>query len=179
MTKQRYDEVRGYRAKLFFLEPARVEWVQFSLEDRHRVGIMLHPMAVPPKHEVDNHNYEYTPVPLEPLPPIPNNVFMHHLIDPGPHRRPVWLHRLPKKLNHSLLNSSDELVIGWGLHIIEGPNWVAICAAGFCITFLSGAFSTLWSILRSDVSGGFGIGSWLVSALTLAMMACFSKWSQE
>ncbi|MCJ1380772.1 hypothetical protein MMC17_003881 [Xylographa soralifera] len=179
LVKQRYDEVRGHRTKLFFLEPVKVDWVQFSLEERHRVGIMLHPMAVPPKREVDNHNYDYTPCPLKPLPPIPNNVFMHHLNDPGPHRRPTWLHRLPKKMNHSLLNSSEELVTGWGLHIIEGPNWVAIWTAAFCVTFVSGVVSTLWSVLRNDVSGGFGIGSWLVSASTLGMMAYFSKWSQE
>ena len=179
LIKQRYDEVRGHRTKLFFLEPAKVEWVQFSLEERHRVGIMLHPMAVPPKREVDDHNYDYTPCPLEPLPPIPDNVFMHHLNDPGPHRRPTWLRRLPKKMNYSLLNASEELVTGWGLHIIEGPNWVAIWTAAFCVTFVSGVLSTLWSILRNDVSGGFGIGSWLVSASTLGMMAYFSKWSQE
>ncbi|MCJ1438964.1 hypothetical protein MMC27_008354 [Xylographa pallens] len=179
LIKQRYDEVRGHRSKLFFLEPAKVEWVQFSLEERHRVGIMLHPMAVPPKGEVDNHHYDYEPCPLEPLPPIPDNVFMHYLNDPGPHRRPTWLRRLPKKMNYSLLNASEELVTGWGLHIIEGPNWVAIWTAAFCVTFVSGVFSTLWSILRNDVSGGFGIGSWLVSALTLGIMAYFSKWSQE
>ncbi|MCJ1403746.1 hypothetical protein MMC11_006969 [Xylographa trunciseda] len=179
MIKQRYDDIRAHRAKLFFLEPARVAWVQFSLEERHRVGIMLQPMAVPPKHEVDNRDYDYTPCPLGALPPIPDNVFMHHLIDPGPHRRPLWLKRIPKKLNHSLLTSSDELVIGWGLHIIEGPNWVAVWIAGFCIIFLSCALSLLWAIFRSDVSGGFGMGAWLVSLSTLGMMAFFSKWSQQ
>ena len=179
LIKQRYEEVRGHRTKFFFLEPARVEWVQFSLEERHRVGILLKPMAVPPKDEVDIHNYEYDPCPLKPLPPIPDNIFMHHLNDPGSHRRPLWLPRLPKKMKTSLLTSNEELVTGWGLHIIEGPNWVAIWTAGFCVTCLSGVVSMLWSIIRNDVSGGFGIGSWLVSVSTLAMMAYFSKWSQE
>ncbi|MCJ1286052.1 hypothetical protein MMC26_005394 [Xylographa opegraphella] len=143
LIKQRYDEVRGHRTKLFFLEPVKVEWVQFSLEERHQVGIMLHPMAVPPKNEVDNQNYDNAPCPLEPLPPIPDNVFMHHLHNPGLHRRPIWLRRLPKKMNHSLLNSNEELVTGWGLHIIEGPKWKAIWTVAICLLFISGVVSTL------------------------------------
>ncbi|MCJ1290595.1 hypothetical protein MMC34_002135 [Xylographa carneopallida] len=179
LIKQRYDEVRGHWTKFLFLEPAKVELVQYSLEERYQVGIMLHPMAVPPKDEVDKHNYEYAPCPLKPLPPVPDNVFMHLLNNPGPHRRPIWLHRLPKKMNHSLLNSGDELLTRWGLHIIEGPNWAAIWTAAFCLTFASGLFSILWFVFRNDVSGDFGIGSWLVSASTLGMMIYFSKWSQE
>lgn len=179
LTKSRYDEVRGHRSRFFLLEPTAVEWVQFSLEERHRVGILLRPNAVPPKAEVVGLHYEYAPCPLDTLPPIPDNVFLHHFANPGDHRRPIWLHRLPKKVNNSILGSSEELVTGWGVHIIEGPNWLAVWKVAFCIVFASGLFGILWSVYRSDVSGAFGVASWMTSVLTLLMMVCFSKWSRE
>ena len=179
LTKQRYNEVRGHRIKFSLLEPVAIEWVQFSLEEQHRVGILLHPLAVPPKNEVDSNHYEYNPCPLEPLPPIPDNIFLHHLNDPGPHRRPIWLQRLPKKVNDSLLRSGNGLVTGWGVHIIEGPNWLAVWIVGFCIVFSSGLFAVAWSVWRGDVSAGFGVAGWMASVLTMTIMVCFSKWSRE
>lgn len=179
LTKQRYAEVRGHRSRFFLLEPTAVEWVQFSLEERHRVGILLRPKAVPPENEVVSKHYEYAPCPLDALPPIPDNIFLHHLTNPGPHRRPVWLRRLPKKVNDSILGSHDELVTGWGVHIIEGPNWLAVWQVAFCIVSTSGVFGITWSIYRSDVSGAFGVASWMTSVFTILMMVCFSKWSGE
>jgi len=179
LTKQRYEQVRGHRSRFFLLEPTAVEWVHFSLEERHRVGILLRPKAVPPENEVVSKHYEYAPCPLDALPPIPDNVFLHHLTNPGPHRRPVWLRRLPKKVNDSILGLNEELVTGWGVHIIEGPNWLAVWQVALCIVFTSGLFGILWSVLRSDVSGAFGVASWITSVLTILMMVCFSKWSRE
>ena len=178
LTKQRYEAVRGHRSRFFLLEPTAVEWVHFSLEERHRVGILHRPMAVPPKEEVVSKHYEYAPCPLDALPPIPDNIFLHYFTNPGPHRRPLWLQRLPKKVEVSILGSNDELVTGWGIHIIEGPNWVAVWLVALCITCTSGVFRTLWAVYRSDVSGAFGVASWISSVLTILMMVCFSQWSQ-
>ena len=47
------------------------------------------------------------------------------------HSPDTWLQRLPKKLNTSILDEArrsvgnpdaSDAVIGWGVHILEGPN---------------------------------------------------------
>lgn len=179
LIRERYKTIRGYRTRFFLIEPARVEWVQFSLENRYSVGIHDKPLAVPPEAEVESNRYEYDPCPLKSLPPIPDNVFLHHFNDPGHHRRPNWLRRIPKKVNDSLIGHHEGDIIGWGVHIIEGPNWLAISVAVFCIVLSSGVFATAWAVCRNDISGAFAVAGWMIGVLTAAMMVCLSKWSRE
>ncbi|MCJ1473586.1 hypothetical protein MMC13_002237 [Lambiella insularis] len=176
LIRERYEAVRGFRTRFFLLEPAAVQWVQFSLENRYSVGILDKPMAVPPQSEVDGRRYEFH---RGPLPPVPDNVFLHYLTEPGHHRRPKWLKRIPLKVNNSLVMHSDEEVIGWGVHIIEGPNWLALSLTTFCIMFAIVLFAILWSRCRSDISEAFTVAGSMTALLTAAIMVCLSKWSQE
>ncbi|MCJ1251064.1 hypothetical protein MMC30_008295 [Trapelia coarctata] len=130
LTKQRYEEVRGHRSRFFLLEPTAVEWVHFSLEERHSVGILLRPNAVPPKNEVVSKHYEYAPCPLDALPPIPDNIFLHHLTNPGPHRSPVWLRRLPKKVNDSILGLEPRVGNRMGRTYHRRPKLACCMASG-------------------------------------------------
>jgi hypothetical protein len=177
--RERYREVRSFRAKYFLLKPADVHFVQFSVEDRHRVGILDKPMAIPSEAEMATEGYAYRPCPLKP-PPIPANIFLHHLSNPGPHTRLLWGNRIPQKLHRSILQitTPDDLVIGWGVHIIEGLNWLAIFACALAGLLVSGIVATAWAIARDDVQGGFGIGAWLTSVEAILVMLVVTKWME-
>ena len=163
------------RNKALLLAPVSVEWVHFSLQDGHSVGILKRPMEIPPEDQVQDNVYMYDPCPLDLLPPVPDNTFMHLLENPGPHKRALWLHRLPKKVNASILSSTDDLIVGWGIHIIEGTNWLMVSIVAFLVMVLSGVFGILWSVYRSDVSGGFGVAAWMTGILTSMIMVYFNK----
>ncbi|EAQ91630.1 predicted protein [Chaetomium globosum CBS 148.51] len=113
--RERYHEVRSFRTRFFLLKPVDVHFVQFSVEDRHRVAILDKPLAIPSAAEMAAEGYAYYPCPLRP-PPIPPNIFLHHLAKPGRHPRLVWGNRIPQKLHRSILQvgMGDDLVVGVG-----------------------------------------------------------------
>jgi hypothetical protein len=84
-------------------------------------------MAIPSQAEMAAEGYAYHPCPLRP-PPIPANTFLRHLSNPGPHKNLLWGNRIPQKLHRSILQiqAPDNLVIGWGVHVIEGLNKFAV-----------------------------------------------------
>jgi hypothetical protein len=177
--REHYREVRSFRTKYFLLKPVDVHFVQFSVEDRYRVGILDKPMAIPTQAEMDAEGYAYHPCPLKP-PPIPANIFLHHLSNPGPHRRLLWGNRIPQKLHGSILQvqAGDRLVVGWGVHIIEGLNKTTVLLCTLAGLLVSGIVSVAWAIARDDVQGGFGIGAWLASVQAVVVMLVVTKWSE-
>ena len=178
--RERYREVRSFRTKYILLKPVDIHFVQFSVEDRHRVGILDKPMAIPSQAEMATEGYGYRPCPLRPLPPIPANIFLHHLLKPTEHRRLLWGNRIPQKLHRSILQaqSSEDLIIGWGVHIIEGLNKITLYSSAFGVMLVSGIVSVAWAVARDDVQGGFGIGAWLASMLGVVVMLLATKWSE-
>lgn len=69
--RKQYLSLRGFRSRFWLLKPAAISFVrvglilslktssyntQFSLENRHRVGILQKLLALPPKSEVDTKN---------------------------------------------------------------------------------------------------------------------------
>ena len=110
-------------------------------------------------------------------PPIPDNVFLHNLTSKGNHPRLIWEKRLPKKLNEQLYNSSDELPVGWGIHILEGPHWTNILWTMLVFLLISGLVTGLWSGLKHDIQGGAGLGSYLVTLLSVFIAWLTLKWS--
>ncbi|KAK0717437.1 hypothetical protein B0T26DRAFT_775806, partial [Lasiosphaeria miniovina] len=177
--RERYLEARSFRVKYFFIKPVDVHFVQFSLEDRHRVGILDKPMAIPSAAEMAAEGYGYHPWPLKP-PPVPANIFLHHLSHQAGHRRLLWGNRIPQKLHQSILQggSSNDLVVGWGVHIVEGLNKVTILAAMLVALLASGVISVTYAVARGDVQGGFGIGAWLTGVQGLVVMLVATKWSE-
>lgn len=178
--KDGYIRLRGFRATRYFLiEPVAVQFVRFCIEERHRVGILEKPLALPPEEEVIAERYQYKPCPLRPPPPIPSNIFVHYFNSSANHPRSVWIDRLPKKLRESIQNSHEPLPIGWGIHIIEGPNrhaifWMLVLFA--CLSLLA---SCMWTVLKGDIQGGFGVGAWMVSVPSVVMLAFVFKWSDD
>jgi hypothetical protein len=174
--KDGYRHLRGFRATRYFLiEPVAVQFVRFCVEERHRVGIL----ALPPEEEVIGKRYQYQPCPLRPPPPIPSNVFVHYFNSSVYHPRSVWMDRLPKKLQESIQSSCEPLTIGWGIHIIEGPNHNTIFWMLVLFVCLSLFASCIWTVLKGDIQGGFGIGAWMVSVPSVMMLAFVFKWSDD
>jgi hypothetical protein len=179
--REAYQRVRSFRARYFLLEPIDVHFVQFSLENRYRVGIHDKPLALPDQTDMTLHGYGYDPCPMVPMPPIAANIFLHHLFKPEAHPRRVWCGRMPKKLHRSILQSTgdrDTLVVGWGVHIIEGPHIFNILLMMFIILLGTTLVSVTWAAVREDVQGGFGIGAFLIAAQTLILMMVLAKWAE-
>ena len=136
--------------RYFLIEPVAVEFVRFCAGERHRVSILEKPLALPLEEEFIGKHYQYQPYPLKPPTPIRSNVFVHYLNSAAKHPRSVWMDRLPKKLQESIQNSSEPLPIGWGIHIIEGPNRPAIFWMLVLFVCLSLLASFMWTVLKRD-----------------------------
>jgi hypothetical protein len=91
--------------------------------------------------------------------------------------------RFPKKLERSLLDvrrttEIEKDVIGWGVHIIEGPNLLWITLLTLIVVVISGIVSVVYSIAMNDVSGGFGIGAWIIAFWVALVTALYFQWKQ-
>lgn len=144
-------------------------------------------MALPNTEEMRIKGYDYCPCPLKTPPPVPANIFLHHLLHEKEnaedeqknsvrkkdfHKRPIWGRRMPQKVNNSIfqMTDADDLVIGWGVHITEGLNKRNTLLATLFMLLTSGIVSVTWTVTRSDVQGGFGIGAWLTSVQAVVLM---------
>jgi hypothetical protein len=205
--KNKYHTLRGFKVramKLFLLQPFNTKFVKvhvfrgishdlanslfrkFTAEDFHRVDILHEPPIIPPEAEVLARNYEYTPCPLNSPPPISPNSFLHYLeyhATENSLRGRTWLNRLPKKLERSLLDlrRSTEIekdIVGWRVHIIEGPNMVMITVLTVIMVGISGVVSLVYSFSRKDVSGGFAIGAWIVAGWVALVTTLYYQWKE-
>jgi hypothetical protein len=158
---------------------------QFSISRAYYdlAGIHGKPSEYPPQEEVDKRHYHYR------CPKIlmPANLFLHFLRHPRGdsregHLGDTWLQRLPKKLNASILDEvqwsarnrsanaqltqeteENDIVFGWGVHIIEGPNHAGlslIIVLGIAVAFL---VSCLMVGLAKTEEQGFGVGQFLLA----------------
>ena len=100
-----------------------------------------------------------------------SDTFMHLMKCPRNCSKSVWLQRLPKKLFSSITRSSEDLHTAWGVHIIEGPDNVNIIFTIICVLFVCLGLVVIYAVKTKDVSGASGIGSFLITALTLLWMA--------
>jgi len=150
------------------------------------VDIRSEPPSIPPEEEVRARKYEYSPCPLIPQPPVPSKAFLHYLnfhATEGTLRGRKWFNRFPKKLERSLLDvrrttEIEKDVIGWGVHIIEGPNLIWITLFTLIVVIISGIVSVVYSIAMNDVSGGFGIGAWIIAFWVALVTALYFQWKQ-
>ncbi|KAG4293513.1 serine/threonine protein kinase [Fusarium proliferatum] len=128
--KSVYTRIRGVRSKhnsLFI--PIGLEFVKFTLWNQKHgyISICDRPDSVPPKTQLE---YDYDPKPLDFLPPMPAQVFLHYLEhgEEGWNKlRYLWLPKLPVRREKRVIEG-HEASYGWGIHIIEGPNRWAIFA---------------------------------------------------
>ncbi|KAM6511763.1 hypothetical protein FALCPG4_016758 [Fusarium falciforme] len=172
--KEAYLGTRGLRSRLrFLIKPVNLEFVQFTLWNRKHgyVSICNRPNSIPPHTMSD---YEYFPKPLEPLPPMPPEIFIHYLehgegeLSPARHD---WLPRLPLRLGTRVIDG-EEACYGYGVHIIEGPNRMTIFWMFMATMAASILACVLWSGVKEDIQGGTSLGA-LIVALPAAVLAAF------
>ncbi len=166
-------------------------------------GIHGKPSEYPPQEEVDKRHYHYRcPKVLMPanlfLRFLRRPRGGHSRDGPS---RDTWLQRLPKKLSASILDEvrrrgptrhrarsanaqlaqetikedeeEDDIVFGWGVHILEGPNHAGlslILALGIGVAFL---VSCLVVGLAKMEEQGFGVGQFLVAIVLGGMAAVY------
>lgn len=133
------------------------------------------PWSIPPS---DVRDYNYAPVPLKPLPPMPAEVFLHYFQygdSENVHRSSHWLQRLPKKLKARIIDAPEVPVWGWGIYIVEGPNRPVIFWITMVTTFASVLAAILWSSLHEDLQGGTALGNLLIAMPTVVMAAFVFK----
>ena len=148
---------------------------QFRVDIRPLVGTMANP-SVPPEIEVREGRYHYIPCPID-EPPMPSNVFMHYFTSAANvHNTNLWGSRLPQKLGASLFFSNEPLSTGWGILIVEGPNWFLFWTAMIICLVVNGLLIGLYSRFRNDNPSGVAIGSYLLSIQAMGLTAMFYKW---
>ncbi|CVK85989.1 uncharacterized protein FPRN_06373 [Fusarium proliferatum] len=170
----------------WFFKPSDVFFVHFGVMGRHRVGIYSKPMEIPPAKEVDEGRYHYFECPMQPLPPMPDHIFLHYLEEakqktgpqdnPAAHAEDIFLSRLPKKLGSSIFTSRSGLTsgitYGWGVHIVERPSgWaksmLGILSALICIA----VFAITW--MCADFDKAIGIGQYITGVLAIINAAVY------
>lgn len=169
------DWLTQFISTLNFCSPKTMDFVRFRLIP---VGLTVQPWhfnspSLPPEPEVTvKKNYHYHPCPQDDADlTCLQGAMLHSLLKPGPHLDDFWLSRFPKKLREGLSYRSGlaDGNTGWGIHIVHGPNAVLILWLALVVTTTSGLLGIAYSVVRKDPGGGFGMASWIVALLSLAI----------
>jgi hypothetical protein len=173
---ERYHAQRKHTWRRFLYRPAGIKFVHFGVQADERVSFFSGD-SLPPEDEITAKRYEYNLQPPVP-PPIDSRTFLHYFYKHGAHSYSTsakYVNRLPKKLGDSLTRSLgvDDLLEGWGIHIIEGPNKVAICWALMAVLGASLVVSIVYDSITRSGESGFAIGQWMVAALTVGLSALY------
>jgi hypothetical protein len=115
--------------------------------------------------------------------PIPANTFLHYCKHHKTTQSSVWVSRLPKRLRQRLFevrisSPSVEYVPGWGVYIIEGPNWKDISRLGAMVVTASLLISVVYTSIRKDASSGFAIGAFITTIWMAWMTAFYYQWQE-
>jgi hypothetical protein len=102
-------------------------------------------------------------------PPTSSDSFLHYwqcCSTEASLRKDKWLKGSLKKLNERLEDvrrstPTDDDVLGWGIHVIEGMNVALVSLLTVLVLLFSGGISVGYSIGRKDVSSAFAIGAYI------------------
>lgn len=112
-------------------------------------------------------SYSFDPLPAETNPPIGPNLLTHLLEHPEDAEvLPVLYRKIPKKLRAKLQACPKKgSAVGWGIEFVEGLNWFTVFLCG-CVGFVVALLSAIiWSVVQSDVQGGFAIAGFMLAFL--------------
>lgn len=143
----------------------KIQFVQFEMYKSELVDIRTI-NDVPPETRKDE--YKYHPVPAEVIPPVGENHLMHLYEHPeDAENTGICLDKIPKKLRQRLLVCPDRGTgLGWGIHFVEGLNWMKLWVIGLAGFIASVAFGVSWSVAKDDIQGGFGVTACMMVILT-------------
>jgi hypothetical protein len=143
-----------------------LKFVQFEVFQNDLISITKVPDLPPVEKKA-----EYRPCYWSCDTPMGENLLMYYLHYPDhADDHPVWLDRIPKKLHQRLTIDADKRSnIGWGMQFVEGLDYFKLCVFGLVGLSISVLFGVIWSVLRHDVQGGFGITACLMMFWTFTI----------
>ncbi|SCV40311.1 uncharacterized protein FFB14_07450 [Fusarium fujikuroi] len=175
--RQRYERSPRYMLpfRMRFWKPEKAIFVKFRLGQLPFVSPIagtIDSPVVPPKEEVENGKYVYTPCPIEEI-PMDSRTFFHHFYSPASkHPYAFWGLRLPRKLGPKL----GPMTQGWGIHLEESPDWSLFTLLMFILLLLSGLVAGLYSWRTGDHQSGIAIGAWLTTVQAMGVASLFFWW---
>lgn len=106
---------------------------------------------------------------------MPSEAFLHYLEAPEVDHADDYFRApgLPSKINESFL---VRPTIGWGVEILEGPNWARFWTVMAFATLISGLAAGLFAWLVHDRATAVAIGAWLTALQAMVMTAMFFIW---
>jgi hypothetical protein len=134
-----------------------IRFVQFELH-RNRYADILRVPALPVPGASD---YEFQPTEL--VPPVGSKYLMHLFKHPMDYDDELITYfRTPKRRGRL------ESGTGWGLQLVEGflPEKVWALVLGL-FGLVSLVFAAVWSMMRDNVQGAFGVAGWMLTAAAL------------
>lgn len=177
--RQLFRNYRGRFCTLLSLKKVQgIYFVKFNLFAGGSVEVRHHSHCcenicecIPPQSRVEpSDQAEYRCKPAGPLkggPPVLPDILEHFFARPSciPEHNISILNRLPKRICGELQGSAGEPAEGWGIYYQEGWDGDIITMLVFAM-FLIGSllFGVLWSCLKMDVQGAFGVSAYIITA---------------
>ncbi|KAF2685721.1 hypothetical protein K458DRAFT_300149 [Lentithecium fluviatile CBS 122367] len=177
--RQQFTHCRGrFRTILSLKKVKGIYFVRFNLFMSGSVEVRYHHQCcentcecIPPKSLVEpSPQAEYRCKPAGPLksgPPVLPDLLSHYFAKPSCiiDKDNSILSRLPKRISSELQGKLGEPVEGWGIYYQEGWDGDIITLV-VVVMFLMGSllFGILWSRLKMDVQGAFGVSAWIITA---------------
>jgi len=134
--------------------------------------------SLPPEDEVKKQNWHYYPCPRLIERFQLDEAFITQLLEPGhAFLDDAWSELFPKKLKSEFRYEYQKTGIGWGIHIIEDLNPLAVTWVSLLVFLMSGALGLLYSLVTKDAGTGFTIATWFATAA--ALLVAFLQLSSE
>jgi hypothetical protein len=80
------------------------------------------------------------------------------------------LNAIPKKINGRLTHPPTGFAYGWGIHFMEEPSWLRVWILTGMIVVSALGFAIIYSKVRNDIQGGFGVASFLVAVAAFVLV---------
>ena len=154
---------------------ASIRFVQFEAFKNYLVTITKVPDLPPPTYSA-----EYRPCYATTNPPVGENLLMHYYHHPhDADDALVWFDRIPKKLNKRVqIDGNTRTELGWGVHFVEGLDWMKLWMLGLVGLLLSALVGVLWAVFVQSIQSGFAISACLMMMMTFTtgvVQAAFVK----
>ncbi|VUC28994.1 unnamed protein product [Clonostachys rosea] len=159
-----YEAARQRRAWPWMRRVSTIDFTRFEVFENSLVNVQLKP-SLPTGQYLQQYNFE--PLEADIIPPIGPNLMMHYFEHPD-HADvvPVLFRRIPKKLHEKLSACPvKKSSVGWGMHLVEGADTFLIFCFGLGAFAIALVVALAWSIIKSDVQGGFAISVFVLSLL--------------
>jgi hypothetical protein len=113
-------------------------------------------------------------------PPVPPDFLLQYFNseDERPELDPWIVGLLPKRRWGELWGRPNQPAEGWGIYYKEGWDPDTIVLFAFVLLSASLLFGVLWTTVRDDIQGAFGLSSWMV-AMGGAMMAVIATQAES